>query len=61
MWDKLRDNLSIDHVCRAGFMIRAQELWAFAKLLLRAPLWKTGSVAKDSMAGAHKLLKGSLN
>lgn len=56
-WERLQARLSEDEIYRAGFTIHAQDLWVFAKLLLRAPLSETGEIAKDSMSHVHFLLK----
>lgn len=40
-------------------MTHAQDLKAFAKILLQIPLSETGDIARDSMARIHELLKSA--
>ncbi|KAJ5569456.1 uncharacterized protein N7459_008886, partial [Penicillium hispanicum] len=61
LWENLQPRLSQDEIYRAGFMTHAQDLWVFAKFLLRQPLSETGGIARDSMTDIHRLLKGPLN
>lgn len=58
LWEKLQHRLTEEEIFRAGFMIHAPDLVAFARLLLRTPLDETNDIAKDSMAHIHELLKG---
>lgn len=60
LWERLQARLSQEEIYRAGFMMHAQDLLVFAKILLRKPLSETGEIAKDSMSHVHFLLKSPL-
>lgn len=60
LWEQLQPTLSQDQIYRAGIMIHAPDLWAFAKFVLHRPLSETGQIASDSMAHIHQLLKAPL-
>ncbi|KAJ9269565.1 transcriptional regulator family: Fungal Specific TF [Paecilomyces variotii] len=58
LWNSCLERSSDDQIRRAGFMVQAaQDLWHYARLLLRTPASKTGPIANDTITNVHRVLK----
>ncbi|GAD96487.1 hypothetical protein AOR_1_326034 [Paecilomyces variotii No. 5] len=57
-WNRCLEGSNADQIRRAGFMVQAAEdVWNYARLLLRMPVSKTGPIANDTITNVHRVLK----